>query len=194
MKRLTTLLPLTLVLAGCGSEYINVTPEVDYRPLQCVEQEGRVSGMLVLLAQSVPTASAVPCVHSTPVDWTIHEFNARDSRARLGLSYGQAQEETFVIDVVGRCELGSATESPSDQPGMRRYDRVAQGNAQYAMDRYYVEPDACTAFHYLGGGAHAAEHATEIASTFGFIQRDALDRQVRQFTDGRLHLDPEPTR
>src|SRR6266508_6795853 len=80
-------LALALPLTGCGSEvYIGVGPDPSSGPMLC-EQTGRPRGMQVLMAQSVPTASAVPCLRTEPQNWTLGEFDFRNGHSKLVFSY-----------------------------------------------------------------------------------------------------------
>jgi hypothetical protein len=192
MRRLALVQVLLLTLTGCGNVYLAAAPDPGLERLACPRPGVRVSSTLVLLAQAVPTASALPCMRSAPARWQLDDFDARDGRAHLSVTYGDEDDLNLIVDVVQRCNVEQATESPSDQPGMRRYDHVVHDTTQFALDRYYVYPDACTAFHFTGLGEDAQEFVGDIMKAFGFVDRTVLDRHVRQSTNGRLQLDPEP--
>jgi hypothetical protein len=193
MRRLALVHALLLTLTACGNVYLATAPDPALERLTCPQQGVKVTSTLVLLAQAVPTASALPCVRSAPARWRLDDFDARDGIGHLSVTYGDEDDVNLVVDVVHRCDLEHATESPSDQPGMRRYDYVVYDTTQFSLDRYYVYRDACTAFHYTAGlGADAHEFAGEIIGALGFVERTVLDRHVRESTNGRLKLDPEP--
>jgi len=192
MRRLALVQVLLLTLTGCGNVYLATAPDPALERLTCPRPDVKVSSTLVLLAQAVPTASALPCVRSAPARWRLDDFDARNGRAHLSVTYGDEDDVNLVVDVVHRCRMDDATESTTDQPGMRRYDHLVHDANQYAMDRYYVYPDACTAFHFTSLGEDGYEFVGDIVKAFGFVRREALDRHVRESTDGRLKLDPEP--
>jgi hypothetical protein len=189
VKRLV-LAVAVLLLAGCGNTFEVTGPDAAFRGLRCSAGD-RVDGMIVLLAQSVPAVPAVPCVRESPGEWTVKAFEPRDGRAHLRLA-DPNDTMSFDADVVRTCDRGGATQSVSEQPGMRRYDRIRRSAGRYRLDRYYTAPGSCVAFHFDGGGIHADRAAEDVMKAFGFITRVEIDRAIARSSGGRLHLDPEP--
>ena len=190
MKRLALAAAALALLSGCSSGFEITGPDLAFRQLKCSAGH-RGSGMVILLAQSVPTAAALPCLRESPADWTLAAFEPRKGSAHLGLTDSN-DSMRFDTDVVSHCDPGAAAESPSEQPGMRRYSQIRSSGGRYRLDRYYVAPGACVAFHFDGGGSHADRSAEDVMTAFGFITRDDIDRGLASESDGRLHLDPAP--
>jgi hypothetical protein len=179
-------------LAGCGSIYLGPAgPDPAVVPLRCVPPRGQVSDMLVLLAQALPDAPAVPCLRAIPLDWTMQVFEVHDGGARVRLAYVPQPDQSVTLGLTARCDLDGAAETPTDQPGMRRYDRPRRDGSHYAEERFYVTPEVCTAFRFDLRGTGAASLAAEIWTNLGFVTREVLDRQLREHTGGRLRLDPD---
>lgn len=191
MKRLAVALLLLLALPACGNVYLTVAPDPALRRLSCPGEGGQVTSTLVLLAQSVPEASLIPCMSSTPPRWRLDDFSARNGSARFDVEFGDEDDLRMTVELAHRCRVEDATETRSDLPGMTRYDHVTADPERYAVDRYYVDAHACTVVHFTGLGQEAQAFADEIVPALGFIPRETLDERLRDATDGRMHLDPE---
>ena len=178
-----------LLLAGCA-ELDDPTARV-----RCDPRPGEVNHSLVLMAQSVPTAPALPCVRAAPADWTMSDFSARSGRSRFSLSYvlhGAEMERGVTVELTRRCNTGGAKEVTTEQPLMRRYDREVRGGSRYADERFLVTAGSCVRYRFDLRGTGAEQQATEIWSALGFVGRDVLRAQIREHSDGRLDLDPAP--
>lgn len=191
MRRAALAVALALTLGGCGDVYIGSDkPESVLGALQCTTGKRLISGALVLIAQSVPSASAIPCLDHAPPDWIMQEFDVSDRRGRVVLGYEPQQDQRLTVDVVPLCDPAGGTEVPSGVAGVRRFDRAVRSGSSVADQRYYVYPDACTILRFQLSGAVSGPLAADIGEAFSFVTRDEIDRRVRELSGGRLHLDP----
>ena len=79
------------LLAGCASDSTAITAA----PL-CADRSGSADNGVILMAQSVPTATWVPCIsNALPLGWSFHHLDARNGHS-LGDLSGQ-----LVSDCVG---------------------------------------------------------------------------------------------
>jgi hypothetical protein len=176
---------------GCGSVYIGTEgSDPATRPMLCDQPSDQPSGTQILLAQSVPTASAVPCLRSEAGDWVVTKVDVRDGLGRIELSHRYGDEDTATIDLTAGCDVSDAHEVASQFEGVRRYTRELTRAGRYASESYYVYPGACTwlRFHLSGDGARL--RSAEISGALSFVSRDHIDRQIREASDGHLQLDP----
>jgi hypothetical protein len=177
-----------LALSGCAAEAVDRVAA-----LRCHQPDDQASHTLVLMAQAVPTASALPCLEAVPADWAIHDFSARRGEARFELTYlemGSQNPRGVHVRMTRRCDLDGAREGPSDRPGMRRYDLQKRDGSAYSDKRFYQYPGACVEYHFDLRGTGANDQATDVSKALGFVPRDTIRRQIREMTDGRLELDP----
>ena len=97
------------------------------------------SDVMILMAQSVPTATAVPCVASVPAGWHTRDVTIVRNRARFRLRSGDN-----VVEVLLRppedCAVQGADEIPSDELGMRRFERPAELPPGARTTRIYLSP------------------------------------------------------
>lgn len=182
---------IALASSGCGTVYIgpdDADPATG--PMRCDQPDDRPSGMHVLLAQSVPTASAVPCLRSDPGDWAVSGFHAANGRARVEFSNRFGNDDRATVELAAGCDVGAAQEVASPFDGTRRYTRPAIRAGRYADETHYVYPGACASLRFDLAGRGADLRGAEIAGALGFLSRDRLDRQIRDASDNHLHLDP----
>lgn len=175
---------LVILLSGCvqvGSA--GSVPE-------CAPEEGGVESGVVLMAQSVPTASQVPCVISMPIGWTFGTLEARNGSATFWLDSDRAGIRAVEVELAPDCDVREATEVPSDHEGTRRYERVLRVDDGYAGDRFYVFTGGCAIYHFNLFGSSRAEPLASVSLALGFIDRDVLREQVHDESDGRVELDP----
>jgi hypothetical protein len=189
---LASITVLLLATGGCGGGvYLGPDgPDPATRPLRCEQPRDEPSGMHVLLAQSVPGASAVPCLADDVPDWLVTVFEVGNGRARIEFTdkYGR-DDDTAVIELTADCDVEGGREVSSRFDGMRRYDRQVSRPDGYADRIFYVYPGACVALRFHLSGAGAVLRGAEIANALGFVYRADLDRQIRAASDGHLRLD-----
>jgi hypothetical protein len=177
---------LGLVLAACSSD-----TTVSLRAPSCSSADKEASNAVLLMAQSVPTSSWVPCLRTdVPSGWEFAGLEARNGGSRLSLNSNRDGTGAIEVRLVPSCDTHGATEIPSDREGMRRLERVREVSPHYVGTRYYVFDGGCLTFHFqLGGDSHG--EALALASELvGAVPRSDLRAQVREDSDGRLSLDP----
>lgn len=165
--------------------------------LRCDEPGRDVASGVLLMAQSVPTASMVPCLGAMPPDWQIGDFDARSGRGRFELHYlvvAGGDRRGVKVELTRRCDRGGAREVVSDRRGMRRYDRVERDDGRLIDQRFYSYPGGCTTYRFDLRGIGAREQADEVADAVEFVSREEISRQIREVTNGRLELDPSNER
>jgi membrane-associated phospholipid phosphatase/tRNA A-37 threonylcarbamoyl transferase component Bud32 len=152
---------------------------------------------LWLQAQSVPSASLVPCVPSLPAGWRFVGLseNSRPSAARNGWSLftlAKYQVGSLVVRLSATCDTTGATQQPSDQPRAQRYERTDHSGSGQAATWYTVFVGGCVTAQLDSTSAANAGFATEARSIIDFTTRQALQQALEQRSAGRLHLDPLP--
>jgi len=180
-----------LALGGCGNAVYVGTDEGDpaVDGFRCAQPTGP-SGMLVLIAQSVPAAQYVPCLRGEPGRWTMSQLEVRDGTATIAFGYQFGGPDTATIEMRPSCDMHAAKEVSSQHPGTRRYNRDLVRGGHYANEIYFVYEGACTVLRFDMAATGAELRGAEFAGALGFVAREELDRQIRAATDDRLTLDP----
>ena len=185
MRRVAVLVAVAAsLLAGCGSSIGDPV-----RLLPCTPSDHGLDQQLVLMAQSVPTASAVPCMRAALDDWYLDDMDSQDGYTRIEFSR-LIDEFALTIERSRTCVHGAASETSTDQPGTRRFDERIRTGSSYRDRRFYLLPGACMTYQFALTGAGTEAAAAEIAGAIGFVSRDQLADQVRRYSGGRLQLDP----
>jgi hypothetical protein len=152
---------------------------------------------LWLMAQSVPSASLVPCVPSLPLGWRFMTISddTRPSAARNGWSLftlAKDQVGSLAVRLSATCDTTGAIQQPSDQAGAQRYERTDQRGSGPATTWYTRFLGGCVTAQLQSTGTADAGFATEASSIIDFTTRQALQQALEQRSGGRLHLDPLP--
>jgi hypothetical protein len=149
---------------------------------------------LWLMAQSVPSASLVPCVRSLPVGWTVAEVAVNNGRSVITLDHDRGGRAAMVVRLSAACDLAGATEVASEQPGARRYLRMG-GNATGSLaTRTYTFPGGCVTQRFRAAGPTALQMSDTASTEPGFTTREQLRQALSQRSHGQLQLDPAATR
>ena len=200
------LLPaVALLLAGCT---IGPTGQGGQGPesfaqsrLPVCEIRGNVRvPMLVLMAQAVPTATQLPCVdlNNLTAEWSLSDVFVRNGRARFALDRFQDRRNHAVVVVLERtCRFGQVTSGkvtrvPSDQPGIQRYQEVTEirPGREFRGAIYYLFRGGCVTYRLHFTGDEQARPTADVVLALGFVSRDAVAAAVRDYSDGRVTLDP----
>jgi hypothetical protein len=177
---------LGLVLAACSSD-----TTVSAQAPSCSTADKGASNGVLLMAQSVPTSSWVPCLRTgVPSGWTFAGLDARNGSSRLTLDSDRDGMGAIKVHLVPSCDTRGATEIPSDREGMRRLERVGEVSPHYAGTRYYVFDGGCLTFDFHLDGDSNGEALALASELIGAMPRSDLRSQVTENSGGRLSLDP----
>jgi tRNA A-37 threonylcarbamoyl transferase component Bud32 len=149
---------------------------------------------LWLMAQSVPSASLVPCVQLLPVGWSVVEVAVNSGRSLITVDHDRAGRAAVVVQLTASCDLAGAVEVTSEQSGARRYLRIDRNAPEFSATRSYVFPGGCITERFTAPAASGQQLTGETSSAIGFVSREELRQALSQRSDGRLQLDPGEAR
>jgi tRNA A-37 threonylcarbamoyl transferase component Bud32 len=188
MAALLALVGATIVGSITNNE-AGQTP-VNGTSLACTDLEP-----LWLQAQSVPSASLVPCVRSLPVGWTVGRVTVNDGRSVLSLNHDRAGDAALVVRLSAGCAPGGAVEGPSATEGVRHFQRTESSTGGGFSATWYDQfPGGCVTSRLRLTTDPNGEFAAQAPEVLGFTTRAALREALSQRSNGRLQLDPEETR
>src|SRR5215208_24829 len=145
---------------------------------------------LWLMAQSVPSASLIPCLQYVSVDWTVAKIAVNNGRSMITLDHDRGGTAAMVVRLTAACDLAGATEVTSEQSGARRYLRVDRNSAEFSATRAYTFPGGCVTQRFRAAGPSPLRLRDTASTEFGFITRQELRQALSQRSGGRLELDP----
>jgi tRNA A-37 threonylcarbamoyl transferase component Bud32 len=117
----------------------------------------------VLMAQSVATATTVPCIATLPTGLTFDGATARNGEARFWLSSDRAGDAAVTVTFAGTCD--AAASSGGSEP-----------------DRFSRVPGGCVAYDYSIPARDDPEIIEAIDDALGFLARDDLVAYVNEET------------
>jgi tRNA A-37 threonylcarbamoyl transferase component Bud32/membrane-associated phospholipid phosphatase len=187
---LALIIALVAVLGVSGvSSALNNDVAVN-TPLNRTEVTCNDNEALWLMAQSVPSASQVPCVRSLPVGWTVANVAVNDGRSVLTLNHDRAGDRALVVRLTAACDPGGAVEGPSPTEGVRHLQRIESGTGEFIATWYDQFPGGCVTSRLHLSTDPNGEFAAQAPAVLGFTTREALRRALDERSGGRLHLDP----
>jgi membrane-associated phospholipid phosphatase len=162
-----------------GSTLLNNTS------LGCTDLEA-----LWLEAQSVPSASLVPCVRSLPAGWTLAGVTVNDGRSVLSFDHDRAGPGAMVVRLTAACTPSGAVQGPSGTAGVRHYQGIESRSGEFTATWYDQFPGGCVTSRLHLTSDPNGEFAAQAPQVLGFTARAALQEALNQRSDGRLQLDP----
>jgi tRNA A-37 threonylcarbamoyl transferase component Bud32 len=152
---------------------------------------------MILAAQAVPSAAFLPCIAALPSGWTAALSQIASGRASFALDSGSqaggggvhfvlgqpGQLQAVTITLTATCDTSGAQQIPSDQPGMRRFERPLSLVPEYSGVRYYTFPGGCATYQFAFAPGASPALATAVDTAVAFMPRSALVGYVRR-TEG----------
>jgi membrane-associated phospholipid phosphatase/tRNA A-37 threonylcarbamoyl transferase component Bud32 len=138
---------------------------------------------MILAAQAVPSAAALPCIAALPSGWRVGGADIASGRASFWLDSDQAGPHAAAIVLTPACDTSGARQIPSNQPGMRRFERPLSLVPRFTDLRLYTFPGGCVTyqFRFPPGISPVLAGAADIA--VAFVPRSELVGYVRR-TEG----------
>jgi hypothetical protein len=95
-----------LAVSGCSSD-TTATTEL---PTCADAENGNASNAVILMAQSVPTASYVPCLRAAlPLGWNFHHLDARSDVSVFSLDSDRDGQEAIKVRLEESCDTAGST-------------------------------------------------------------------------------------
>ena len=126
---------------------------------------------MVLMAQSVPSATSVPCVAALPAGWETRIGAACvRTAASFWLNSDQGGKHAVEVSLLppDDCSVAGATEVPSDQVGMHRLERPEQLPPNLRSTRYYVFDGGCVTYRFAFSGDASASLMFDVDAALDF--------------------------
>lgn len=149
-------------------------------------------GVLMLEAQSVPSAQLLPCIDLMPMGWSVGDTHASDEGASFTLGSSIAGPDAAHVRLTDRCEIEGYVQVPTDEPDTLRYEHIASITGGFQGRRLYQFEGGCTEIEFSFDVDVSATLVNEVSLALGFVPRAAVNEAVRVATDGREQLDPLP--
>ncbi|HEX8859883.1 MAG TPA: hypothetical protein VGC06_12490, partial [Actinomycetes bacterium] len=146
---------------------------------------------LWLAAQSVPSASLVPCVRTRVPGWTVGDVAVNNGRSVITLDHDRAGKGAVVVRLAADCDTTGAVQTPSPQPGVTRYQRFDQSTSAFGATWYDRFAGGCVTYRLHSTSDVEGSFAIELPGMLRFTTRDTLRQALSERSGGRLQLDPQ---
>jgi hypothetical protein len=157
----------------------------------CADIQGAAPGCddvrrVAVVAQSVPTASFVPCLHGLRAGWSARDFDPRAGRTRFSLVSDRDPDHVVVIDLLPSCDVDGATVTTPRADGTRTYLRLRSITPRYAGTLLDVFAGGCVTYRFdFARGPHIAL-VEDLESQVGLLARRELALALRRSYDVEL--------
>jgi hypothetical protein len=138
---------------------------------------------MILSAQAVPSAALLPCIAALPAGWSIGGADIASGQSSFWLDSDRAGPRAVTVTLTATCDTTGAQQIPSDQPGMRRFERPLSLVPAYSEVRYYTFPGGCATYQFVLAPGASPALATTVDSAVAFMPRSELVGYVRR-TEG----------
>ena len=140
---------------------------------------------LATIAQSVPTASYVPCIEELAEGWTAGSLDTGRGSTRFALLPHQAGARTVKVAFGETCDARGATPAPPRAEGVRTSIRLESVSPRYAGTIFDVFPGGCVSYRFdFARGPHIAL-MEDLGDTVGLFSR----RQLRVSLQDQLGIE-----
>ena len=155
---------LSLTLTGCG-------PEEPGAPLCDPQLE-----IMALFAQSVPSATELPCVTQMPAGWSFADQTVQSGRATFWLDSAIAGYRAIQVSLQRRCDASGAVLVPStaeDELGLRRFERPEQ-LSPLRLVRFYRFPGGCVIYRFTFSSGAPSDLTFQADEAVSFLPRERV--------------------
>lgn len=132
---------------------------------------------LAIVAQSVPSATYVPCITALPDGWALRAMDVDDRGTTVSLRSDRS-DRPLSVSLVPACDPAEATPVAPRAEGVRTLQRLRSISPTYAGTLFDVFPGGCVVYEFdLPRGAHIAL-TEELLRTVRLYSRRELRQEL----------------
>ncbi len=139
----------------------------------------------ITVAQSVPSATLVPCIATLPAGWELGGVRVKRDRTRLWLDSDLAGDRAVEATLTPQdeCDVSDATPVPSDEIGTERYEQPERLPPGLRSTRFYLFPGGCVTYRFEFDDEATPGLMFSVDQALAFQPRSTLLDHVRATTD-----------
>jgi hypothetical protein len=129
--------------------------------------------VLILMAQSVPSATLIPCIAEFPAGWTFAGEHIDASRSEFWLDSDRAGTRAVSVSLDRTCDTRGAVRVPvePDEAGTTRYEAPRSLPPRFDADRFYTFPGGCVTYRFAFRSGATFTEALEATGALTFFSR-----------------------
>lgn len=152
----------------------------DASEANCPVEEGE---LFILMAQSVPSATLLPCIEELPAGWTYGGSDVRSGGARFWLDSDRGGFHAVEVSLAASCRIAGAVDvtNSTTEGGVRVYVHEFRLHP-FSANEYFVFPGGCVTYRFRFGSDAPATLVLEADEAVTFGLRTVLVEQIdREF-------------
>lgn len=144
-------------------------------------------GSSVIVAQSVPSASQVPCLEFLPDGWSVATVSVNQNRSVITLDSDRAGDKAATLRLEPTCDVSAAVSSVSEYPAAERFENIKQLAPGFRASRSYRFTGGCITWEFDFDDDASATEAVALGDALQLIPRQELsDRLSATFAEDGL--------
>lgn len=166
------MMSISFALAACGG---TASPRTPF----CTDTD---DGVFVLLAQSVPSATALPCVSEFPAGWSFGGADISSGLSRFWLDSDRGGIHAVEVSLRPSCDTtGAVEERPApDEAGTRVFVRPDSLTPSFTGVRFLLFDGGCIGYTFRFASGASSTLAIEAIEALSLLPRSTIVAQVRE--------------
>lgn len=145
----------------------------------------RTSALIV--AQSVPTATEIPCLDELPSGWEVETIRIVEDGSTLEFASDRAGSDAATLHFAEFCEIGTAISTRSEYPRVERFEEIISVSPAFVAKRIYRFEGGCFWWEFRFDEGAPAGLSIELGNALTVISREAVNDNLREtFVDEDL--------
>ena len=181
VRRVALTLSVLLILLFTASQVIGPFLPTHDLPIGRSPECG-TGNTMILMAQSVPSATKLPCIAALPAGWHFGGVHVKRHQSELWLhsDEGGPQSLEVTLQPKGECDVSGATPVPSDEVGTLRYEDPQGLRPNLRTTRYYLFPGGCVTYRLSFSGEASPSLLFQADQAIRFQPREEIVASVRE--------------
>ena len=186
-------LSLRRLLTGAGMLVVLVVGALTgigaFAPLQDLPVSAPTCGTgsaVILVAQSVPRSTMIPCLASLPSGWRFGGAQVHTNRARFWLDSDRGGAHAVEVALTPSCSVSPRDRVPSDEPGTQRFEEPSQLRPRLVDRRVYAFRGGCVTYDFNFSPGASSSLIFAVDAAVSFEPRTMLASYVRRSQGSEL--------
>jgi hypothetical protein len=135
---------------------------------------------LAVVAQSVPSASYLPCLRDLQPGWTTSGFDPAQDGTSFLLNSDRSPGQPVIIELTAACRTSGASPSPARAPGVLTYTRLDSIRPRFVGRLYDVFPGGCVTYTFDFSHGSQIALMEQFKAAVGLYPRQQLRLVLKQ--------------
>jgi hypothetical protein len=135
---------------------------------------------LAIVAQSVPSASYLPCIRNLQPGWTTSGFDPAQDGTSFLLNSDRSPGQPVTVRLTTACRISGTSPSPARAPGVLTYTRLDSIRPRFSGRLYDVFPGGCVTYTFDFSHGSQIELMEQFKAAVGLYPRQQLRLVLKQ--------------